>query len=69
MLVLARKKGEVIQLGEEVLIKIIEVSGDTVRIGIEAPENVSIVRGELLEEVTELNKSSIPKDLSGIFKV
>ncbi len=51
MLVLSRKKHQTIRIGDEVVIKIIEVKGGTVRIGIEAPEDVGILRGELIPGV------------------
>lgn len=53
MLVLSRKKSEAICIGDEVVLKIIEVRGNTVRIGIEAPDSVSIIRSELLLEVED----------------
>lgn len=48
MLVLSRKKGQVLRIGDDVLIKIIEVRGGVVRLGIEAPDEVPILRGELV---------------------
>lgn len=53
MLVLSRRKGQQIQVGPDVTITIVEVCGQTVRIGIEAPVNVNIVRTELRD--TEVN--------------
>ncbi|WP_372896341.1 carbon storage regulator CsrA [Stieleria sp.] len=47
MLVLSRKVGETIQIGSDIIIKVSSLSGGRVRIGIEAPRNVSIQRGEL----------------------
>lgn len=44
MLVLARKKGETIHLGDDIVLKVVEVSGDTVRLGIEAPQAIDIVQ-------------------------
>ena len=66
MLVLARKKGETIHLGDDIVLKVVEVSGDTVRLGIEAPQAVDIVRGELMQAVTDTNQQSIPADLSSL---
>jgi carbon storage regulator len=57
MLVLSRKVGEAIQAGS-VWVRVLEIRGDKVRLGLEAPEEVSIWRAELLpvesEEVLEL---------------
>jgi len=49
MLVLTRKAMETIKIGDNVVIKIICTGGKSVRIGIEAPDNVRILRGELME--------------------
>ncbi|NYF23925.1 carbon storage regulator CsrA [Sporosarcina sp. JAI121] len=62
MLVLSRKKGESIWLGDEIEITISEIKGDQVRIAINAPKNVPILRGELLKEVSESNTEAIKID-------
>lgn len=64
MLVLSRKDNETIKIGNEIEIKIIEVKGDTVRIGIEAPKNVDILRGELVKSISETNAEAITLDSS-----
>ncbi|TWT87572.1 hypothetical protein Mal64_31140 [Pseudobythopirellula maris] len=48
MLVLTRKQQESIQIGEDVTITILRTKGKTVRLGIEAPRGVSVLRGELV---------------------
>jgi len=55
MLVLARKLGESIVVGEDIIIKDISIEKGVVKLGIEAPKDVSIVRNELLEDVKDLN--------------
>ena len=47
MLVLSRKESQRIRLGEEVCITIVKISGDKVRVGIEAPADVLVLRDEL----------------------
>jgi len=47
MLVLTRKLNEQIQIGNDVTIKILRIKGKAVRIGIEAPENIRVIRSEL----------------------
>lgn len=47
MLVLSRKSGQQIVIGEDIVVSILGIPGNRVRIGIEAPESVRIVRGEL----------------------
>ena len=52
MLSLGRKQGETIMIGDDIMIKVIK-SDDNVRIGIVAPKELSIVRGELYEKEHE----------------
>jgi carbon storage regulator len=47
MLVLSRKAGQNVRLGGNVVVTVLELGGGRVRLGIEAPRNVAIVRGEL----------------------
>ena len=56
MLVLSRKKNEKLQLGDSIQVTVIKVSGDKVRLGIEAPNDTLVLRKELskLEEEVEL---------------
>jgi carbon storage regulator len=47
MLVLSRKDGQQIMIGEDVVVSVLRVAGNRVRIGIDAPDAVRILRGEL----------------------
>jgi carbon storage regulator len=47
MLVLSRKESQRIRLGDSIVITIVKISGDKVRVGIEAPDNVLVLRDEL----------------------
>jgi len=47
MLVLARKKMEVIHIGQDIVIKVLHIRNGVVRIGIDAPASVRVMRGEL----------------------
>jgi carbon storage regulator len=53
MLVLSRKQNERIRVGESVVVTVVRVSGDKVRIGIEAPPHVRVLRDELEEETLD----------------
>ena len=57
MLILSRKPGESLNINEEIEIKIIEINGDKVKIGISAPGNVKILRSELCQTM-ESNKDA-----------
>ncbi|ARF18212.1 carbon storage regulator CsrA [Sporosarcina ureae] len=63
MLVLSRKVNEVIQIADNIEIRILEVKGDTVRIGIEAPKSIEILRGELVQSITETNQEALTIDM------
>lgn len=52
MLVLTRKPAETIRIGDDIVIKVIKTGKGTVRIGIEAPASVRVMRGELADEST-----------------
>lgn len=69
MLALTRKKNEAIIVNDNIEIKVLEIIGDKVKLGISAPKEVSIYREEIYLQVLESNKKAAetPKDiLSGI---
>lgn len=68
MLALSRKIGEKIIIGDNIAIKIFEIKGDTVRIGIEAPKDIKIYRGELYDAIAAENKTAhaIPANFTGL---
>jgi carbon storage regulator len=47
MLVLSRRESECIKLGDSIVVTVVRVSGDRVRLGIEAPSNVTVLREEI----------------------
>lgn len=55
MLVLARKVGQSIIIGDNIELTVIEVRGEQVRIGIDAPKAISVHRKELLEQIKAEN--------------
>ncbi len=58
MLVLSRKPSERIFIGDDIIITVVRVSGQTVRIGIDAPKEIKIMREELLD--AETIKARVP---------
>lgn len=58
MLVLARKKGEVIKIGNDITITVLENTGDTVRLGIDAPRNIAVHRLEVFQEIERENQQA-----------
>jgi|SRR5579875_303082 len=55
MLVLTRKKGERVLIGDDIVVTLIDIRGDGVRIGFDAPRGVPIQRAEVVTAVTEAN--------------
>lgn len=61
MLVLARKLDESILIGDDIVVKVVSIDNGVVKLGIEAPKDVSIMRDELIQEVTASNKAASQK--------
>lgn len=59
MLVLTRKKGQALMIGHDIELSIIDIQGDQVRIGINAPKSVTIHRKEVYEEIRKENLSAV----------
>lgn len=68
MLVLGRKPGESIRVGEEVVITIVSIAPGQVRIGIEAPSRVTVHREEVYDQIASANRQAAldaaPEDLA-----
>lgn len=58
MLVLSRNKGEKIVINNDIVLTILEVSGDHVRIGIDAPSEVTVYREEIYKALQDQNRSA-----------
>lgn len=69
MLILTRKIGETILVDNKIEICILEVSNGNVRLGIKAPENVKIIRKELIKEIKEENEESVKNTENFIRKI
>jgi len=69
MLVLTRKNGESLMLGDEIEIRVVRIEGDQVRIGIVAPRSILIVRGELVEEVERETTAAARPDPEALGKL
>jgi carbon storage regulator len=72
MLILTRKLGEKITIGDDITITLVEIKGTQVKLGIEAPKRIEIHRQEVYERIRQENLSSSDinnSDLSGAFEI
>ena len=58
MLVLSRRVGESLVIGDDIVITILEQRGDIVRVGVDAPRHIQVRRQELLTQVAETNRAA-----------
>jgi carbon storage regulator len=68
MLVLTRKTGEAIQIGEDIEISVVSVKGDQVKLGINAPKNIEIHRKEIYLSIQEENAEA-SKGIENLFNL
>lgn len=65
MLVLTRRPGESLMVGDDVVITVLDVRGDVVRVGIKAPRSVQVHREEVYRELQRVNREAAsPSDLA-----
>ncbi|MBF0211534.1 MAG: carbon storage regulator CsrA [Desulfamplus sp.] len=66
MLVLTRKVEEQIKIGDNIIVKVLDIDGGSVKIGIDAPRDIVILRMEILEQVQQENIESASKNVADI---
>jgi carbon storage regulator len=59
VLVLTRRPNQSIMIGDEIVVTVLEVKGDQIRLGIEAPRSVQVFREEVLVALQEANRSAV----------
>lgn len=69
MLVISRKKGESLLIGEDIEITIVKIENGSVKIAINAPKEISILRTELYKEVKNENQNAMTFDVSVLEKL
>ena len=62
MLVLTRKSGEKIRIGKDIIISVVSKVHGPLKLGIEAPREISVYREEIYQSVININKNSIAKE-------
>jgi carbon storage regulator len=63
MLILSRKVNEKIMIGEDISVSIIEVRGDQVRLGVDAPKTVKVFRQEVFDSIRAENRAAAESSL------
>ena len=58
MLVLTRRAGESVMIGDDVVITVLEARGDVIRLGIQAPRDVQVHREEVYRELQDANRAA-----------
>jgi carbon storage regulator len=58
MLILSRRVNEKIVIGDDIVVSVVEVRGDQVKLGIDAPRNVKVFRQEVFDAIQEENKKA-----------
>jgi carbon storage regulator len=66
VLVLSRKVGESLIIGNEIRVKVVEVRGGQVRLGLEAPPEISVVREELHRAVAAANRQAAQPEVDAL---
>ncbi len=66
MLVLSRKPGESIVIGNDIVVTVVEFRGEQVRLGVDAPRSVPVYREELYAEVSRQNRAAADIDPSAL---
>ncbi len=72
MLVLSRQRDETIMIGDNIEVTVVDIRGDKVRLGINAPKEISVHRKEVYEAIRRENREAAqvkPEDVRGIDKV
>ncbi|MFE4573226.1 carbon storage regulator CsrA [Paenibacillus chitinolyticus] len=59
MLILTRLRGEKIMVGQDIVVTVLDVAGDQVRIGIEAPKEIAIYREEIYQAIQAENQAAV----------
>ena len=62
MLVLTRRSGESVRIGDDVTVTVLDVRGDVVRVGIQAPRSVPVHRDEVYRELRQANQQAAVSD-------
>jgi carbon storage regulator len=68
LLILTRKVGEAVAIGDDIQVSIVEIKGTQVKLGIQAPKNIEVHREEIYQKIQEENRRAalVSKDALGV---
>jgi len=66
VLILTRKTGESIVIGDDIVLTVVELTKDQVRLGVDAPRSVSVHREEVYAQISRENEAARSNDAAGI---
>ncbi len=72
MLILTRKVGEAIAINEHITVRLLEIKGSQIKLGVEAPPHITVHREEVLTRIMEENRKAaggVPSDLDSIARL
>ncbi len=72
MLILTRKPGETVRIGTDIKVQVLEVKGNQIRLGIDAPRSIAVHREEIFEQIQRENLAaaqSAPQTLSEVSRL
>lgn len=69
MLILSRKVNERIVIGDDIEVAVVEIRGDQVKLGIIAPQNVTVHRREVFDQIQEENRAAAMGDAADLAKL
>ncbi len=64
MLILARKVNEAINIGDDIVVTVLSIDGGSVKLGVEAPPAVKLLRSEVYERIARANQAAAAAELS-----
>ena len=69
MLALTRKKDEALIINNNIEIKILDIKGDQIKLGVKAPRDISVYRKEIYDQIQDANKEAMSMDVEALNQI